>query len=349
MSLSRRGPDMSRLRRKAFILITALWTLAFLTVLAVTLLANVRQKIILLQRLEDRSRVQLAVEAGSKKAVAVLLDDLENSQFILTPSAKQRRMNNPSEFSGILVGDLKVEVVHAALDDKTGTLGSIWGLADEQSKLNLNTASRESLQRLIVEVLGWGSAQAKGQADAIADWRDFGKHQAEGFFSDDYYKSLEFPYAMKDEPFERLDELLLVKGVDLKIYEALLPFVTVYGDGRININTASSKVLIALGLDASVVEKILRFRRGVDNVEATGDDHVFLRTFDIAADVAKAVKLDLSEIHQIDALNAQNLIGTESGIYSFVSRVLSSDAAYKKSLLCVFSAYESRIIYWYEK
>lgn len=336
-------------RRKAFILISALWTLGFLATLAVTLLAGVRQKILVFKRLEGRSRVHLAVEAGSKKALAVLLDDLENSQFVLTPQAKQRRMNNPAEFADIPVGDLKVEVVHNTVDEVTGALVASWGLADEQGKLNLNTASRDVIQRLVVEVLGWGGAEAKGLADAIADWRDYGKHQAEGFFSDDYYKSLEFPYEMKDEPFERIDELLLVKGVDRKIYDALTPFVTVYGDGRVNINTVSKKVLVALGLDGVVADKVLRFRRGVDNVEATGDDHVFARTFDVAAEVTKGVKLELNEVRQIDALNAQNMLGTESGIYSFTSHVLASDGGYKKSLSCVFSAFESRIIYWYEK
>ncbi|MFH0753700.1 MAG: hypothetical protein V2A70_03965 [Candidatus Omnitrophota bacterium] len=340
---------MHPLRRKAFILITALWTLTFLTILAVTLLANVRQKITLLARLEDRSRVQLAAEAGSKKAVAVLLDDLENAQFVLTPQAKLRRMNNPSEFANIAVGDYNVEVVHDAFDESAGSVATYWGMADEQSKLNLNTASRECIQRLMEGVLGWGGAQAKELADALADWRDYGKHQSEGFFSDDYYKSLEFPYGMKDDPFERIDELLLVKGIDSKIYEAIFPFVTVYGDGRVNINTASSKVLMALGLESAVAQKILRVRQGADKLDATDDDHVFMRTFDVAADVSKSLKLELSEIRQIDALNAQNMLGTESGVYSFLSRVVSADAGYKKKIFCVFSAYESRMIYWYEK
>lgn len=334
---------------RAFILITALWTLAFLAVLAVTLLAGVRQRIILFQRLEDRSRTQLALEAGVKKAVAVLLDDMENSQFKLTPQAKVRRMNNPGEFAGILVGDIRVEVVHESPDDISGSVLMLWGLADEQSKINVNTASVDTIRRLVEEVLGWGGAQAKGLADAIVDWRDHGRHDAQGFFSDDYYKNLEFPYAVKEQSFERPDELLLVKGVDRKIYEALFPFVTVYGDGRVNINTASKKVLVALGLDAGVADKLLKARRGRDNVEATGDDHVFSRTFDVAVETLKAARLEVQEVRQIDELNAKNLLTTESVFYSFVSRVLSSDGGYKKMVLCAFSVFESRIVLWYEK
>ena len=336
-------------RTRAFILISALWTLGFLAVLAVTLLAGVRQRIILFQRLEDRSRTQLAVEAGMKKAVALLLDDMENSQFRLTPRAKARRMNNPVEFANIPVGELRTEVVHEAMDDASGRMATRWGLADEQGKINLNTASAECIQKLIVQVLGWGGAEAKGLADAITDWRDYGRHEAQGFFSDDYYKNLEFPYAMKEQPFERPDELLLVKGVDRRTYEALLPFVTIYGDGRVNINTASRKVLAALGLDDGVADKVLRARRGADNAEATADDHVFARTFDVAAETSKAAALEPREVRQIDALNAAGLLTTESGVWSFVSRVLSSDGGCKRTLLCVFSAFDSRIVYWYEK
>ena len=54
---------MTAMRRRGFILITALWTLVFLAVLAVTLLAGVRQRIFLFQRIEDRLRVQSAAEA----------------------------------------------------------------------------------------------------------------------------------------------------------------------------------------------------------------------------------------------------------------------------------------------
>ena len=340
---------MISLRARAFILISALWTLVFLTVLAVTLLAGVRQRIILFQRLEDRSQSQLAAEAGVKKALAVLLDDMENSQFRLTAQAKMRRMNNPGEFAGIRIGDMQVEVVHEVYAGRAAEMQYVWGLADEQGKINLNTSSAETIKSLIVEVLGWGGAEAKGLADAVTDWRDYGRHEAQGFFSDDYYKNLQFPYAVKEQPFERLDELLLVKGVDRKIYEALLPFVPVYGDGRVNINTAAQESLVALGLDQGVAEKVLKARRGADNVEATLDDHIFSNTFDVASETSRVASLEVREARQIDALNAKNLLSTESGIYSFLSRVLSSDGGYKRAVLCVFSAFESRMLYWYEK
>ncbi len=327
--------------RRGFILISALWTLVFLSVLAVTLLAGVRQRIILFQRLEDRGRNQLAAEAGAKKATAVLLDDMDNAPSVLTPQAKQRRLNDPGEFANIPVGGVRVEVAGKAV--------YVWGLGDEASKININKASSDAIKRLFVEVLGLGAPEAKTLADAVTDWRDHGQHQALGFFSDDYYKGLEFPYAMKEKPFERPDELLLVKGINQEIYDALQPFVTIYGDGRVNINTTSSKILVALGLEYAVADKVLKARRGADNVEATADDHVFLRTFDVASETARVFPLEQREARQIDALNASGLLTVEPGVYSFISRVLARDGGYARTVGCVFSPFDSRILYWNEK
>ena len=340
---------MAGMRRQGFILVTALWTLTFLSVLAVTLLAGVRQRVVLFQRLEDRARVQSAAEAGVKKAVAILLDTLEDTAKVSVAALKQRLHNNPAEFAAISVGGVRAEVVYDLTDPGNGTPLVAWGVADELARVNLNTSSRETLGRLVTEVLGWNGTDARALADAIIDWRDYGQHSMAGFFSDDYYKSLEFPYPMKDGVFARPDELLLIKGIDTRIYTALRPFITVYGDGGVNINTASRQVLVALGLDAALADKILRFRRGTDNLEATADDHVFMRTFDVAADIAGSVKLDPSEVRQIDDLNARHLLTSESGIYSFVSRVPASGGGDQRSIACVFSVFESRVLYWYEK
>jgi type II secretory pathway component PulK len=332
-----------------FILIVALWTLTFLTVLAVAIGVGTRQKIILLDRLETRSRVHLAVEAGIKKAVAVLVDDLEESQFRYTPKAKARRHNNASEFSNIQLGDRLIDVVCPVYDDVAGKIVERYGVCDEQAKLNLNVVDKLTLSNLIGDVLGSAAVEAAQLAENIVDWRDYGRHTAEGFFSDDYYKNLEFPYAMKEQPFERIDELFLVKGVSRDIYDALMPYVTVYGDGRVNVNTASRKILGALGLNEVVVDKILKARRGADGREATEDDHIFFQIFDIASEVNSLVALEDKETRQIDALNTRNLLTTDSMIYSMISRVRSEGKPMEKSIVAVFNAFSNKFDYWYEK
>ncbi|MBI4829983.1 MAG: general secretion pathway protein GspK [Candidatus Lindowbacteria bacterium] len=58
---------------------------------------------------------------------------------------------------------------------------------------------------------------------------------------------------------------------------------TTLGDGKVNINTASSDVLAALpGMDADTAQRVVEFRKGVDGVEGTEDDFVFAAPEDLA-------------------------------------------------------------------
>jgi type II secretory pathway component PulK len=154
---------------------------------------------------------------------------------------------------------------------------------------------------------------------------------------------------MKEQPFERIDELFLVKGMTRETYDALRPYVTVYGDGRVNINTTSRKILMAFGLDGVVADKLLKARRGPDGRDATGDDHIFYRVFDIASEVNALVPLEEGEARQIDALNTRNLLATDSMVYGMTSRVRSDHEGAKRSIDAVFNAFSNKFEYWYEK
>ncbi len=333
-----------------FILIFTLWVLGFLSVLAIAVGMGSRQKIAFLERLEDRSRQHLSAEAGAKKALALLVDDIENNKLAFNAEAKSRRHNNPADFSGIVVGDNGFDVLHTVYDETSGAMVERYGVSDEQGKLNLNNVSGEQLARLLADVLGMTTEEARKQSQAIIDWRDYGKHEAEGFFSDDYYKNLEHPYEMKEKPFERIDELLLVKGLDNNKYHKLLPFVTVWGDGRVNINTVSERVLVALGLDPAVAEKVLKVRRGTDDLESTSDDHIFTRAFDVAVEVKAVLPLEEREMRQIDALNTRGLLSANSFLYSIRSRSLLADGKTGGAEVnMVFDALANKIVFWFEK
>ncbi|MCX5669424.1 MAG: helix-hairpin-helix domain-containing protein [Candidatus Omnitrophica bacterium] len=62
-------------------------------------------------------------------------------------------------------------------------------------------------------------------------------------------------------PFSTINEVLLVKDLSKDKFLLFKDLVTVYGMGKVNINTASKAVLIALGLDEELTNLILRFRR----------------------------------------------------------------------------------------
>ena len=143
-------------------------------------------------------------------------------------------------------------------------------------------------------VLGLGEIEAKDLATSIIGWRS-----TEESIDGSYYQNLEHPYKEKNSRFESLEEVLLVKGMDAGSFNRVKDYITIYGDGKVNINTASKPVLLALGLDEDLVNKILSYRYGEDGVLDTADDNVFDTTSNIVPKLGQVVSLSDSEVTQL--------------------------------------------------
>ncbi len=331
-------------RRQGFVLIFTLWVLGFLTVLAVGLAAGIRQKILLLEKLDQRSRTSHLLEAAVKYAGVYISNQLSTCGQSCNTTVKMKLYNNPNDFSQFELGGDNVSISYTLPGQE-----ETFGVVDEERKINLNTTSAAILARLIEMVLSLKSDAAQTMASDILDWRQYGQSQAVGFFSDEYYANLEYPYVKKNMDYETLDELLLVKGITKDIYEKLINYVTVYGDGRVNINTASPEVLYALGLEDSLIDKILQVRRGKDKIDATADDYVFSKTFDVATEINAVNKLLPAEIHAIDALNQQNLLTTTSYYFTVQAKTHLAHSPFSRKVRAVFSARGNKILYWSER
>ncbi|MCP4454421.1 MAG: general secretion pathway protein GspK [Planctomycetes bacterium] len=84
-----------------------------------------------------------------------------------------------------------------------------YGLVPENCKLNLNTATVEMLQML--------PDMTTELAASIIDWRDEDDEITEGGAESEYYLLESSPYACKNMPFERVEELLLVKDATSEV------------------------------------------------------------------------------------------------------------------------------------
>ena len=82
---------------------------------------------------------------------------------------------------------------------------SAFGIVDESSKINLNTATEQQLLALpgVDELI----------AAAIIDWRDSDAEPSPNGAESDYYLMQNDPYLAKDGNFETVEELLLVRGI----------------------------------------------------------------------------------------------------------------------------------------
>ncbi len=84
-----------------------------------------------------------------------------------------------------------------------------FGITDEMSKVNLNTASQDMLAML--------RDMTEELAASIVDWRDADSDVTAGGAESEYYLLLADPYECKNGPFETVDELLLVRGATPEI------------------------------------------------------------------------------------------------------------------------------------
>lgn len=100
-------------------------------------------------------------------------------------------------------------------------------------------------------------------AASMADWIDVNDAQRPGGAEGrDYYGLLRPPYQAKNGPLDSLDEMLLVKGCTPAVFRKLSPYITVYGDGLVNINTAPREVIMALSSDITVdmAQRVIDYR-----------------------------------------------------------------------------------------
>jgi len=106
---------------------------------------------------------------------------------------------------------------------------------------------------------------------AIIDWADsdeevtclpFIKHDNLGAESG-YYNQLEVPYKCKNGPLEATEELLLIKGISEQVFDRLRDYVTVYGEGGININYAPKLVIESISekMDPTLAQMIMNKRK----------------------------------------------------------------------------------------
>ena len=92
----------------------------------------------------------------------------------------------------------------------------------------------------------------------LADWTDADDiRMYQGGSEDALYQRLDVPYRSKNAPFDTRDEIRLVDGWHLDgVWERVGRHLTIYGSGKINVNTATAPVLRAL---------LMAFMEGVPN------------------------------------------------------------------------------------
>jgi general secretion pathway protein K len=190
-------------------------------------------------------------------------------------------------------GAAKIALRIDARDNQYDTLDEIWSRAalpitlgdgdvrvtieDEERKIDLNrlmlpngnapNERRLAVFQRLLDTLGIDRAVA----DAVVDWLDNDENPRAGGAESAYYLGLPNPYRAKNDLFDTIGELRLVRGVTGEVFEKLRPFVTVSSSGLVNINTAPKEVLMSLSagadlaeggaIDAKTADEIIQYRK----------------------------------------------------------------------------------------
>jgi len=217
--------------------------------------------------LRDGIRLGLIARSGINCALAVLSEDASaGSSDSLTETwaqSKELSLNSTAMFEN---GRFDVSIA-----DLSGKI-QINRLVNENGEYN------EAQKTLLTRFLSLESFSLEPEAvgnlvDAVKDWIDPDSEVTRFGAENGYYQSLEAPYACKDGPMDSPGQLRLVKGMTGDLFfgsdnnPGISDHLTVYGDGRININTAGPLILRALSedIDAEMVQEMMAYRLNEKN------------------------------------------------------------------------------------
>ena len=218
-------------------LISVLWVLALLTVIASALSFSVRNETKFARNVIASAQARHAAEGGIYLAV----------ERLLTRAAQPRPDYAAYEF---VVGQAHVRAV----------------ISDEAGKIDLNAAPPELLDGLLRSA-GVEAWQRANIVDAILDWRDADQVTRINGAEDREYRAGGKDYGAKDARFDSVDELKLVLGMSPQLFRKIRPALTVHSQQR-GINPAAASRLVLLGIPGmgpDTVDAYLRLRSERDD------------------------------------------------------------------------------------
>jgi DNA uptake protein ComE-like DNA-binding protein len=253
-------------RKNGSLLVGLLWCLALLSVIVISVLHTARMDLLVVKNQGDRIQAHYLALAGIEKAEALLYHDAKDR----TRSRKNHTgdlYDDAQQFRDVPLGRGVFRVFHRARPDEGGAI--LFGISDEESRLNANTASADMLAKL--------QGMTPDVAAAIVDWR--GGDSTATAAEAQYYAGLQPPYQPRNGPLETVRELLMVRGVTRELLvgsdlhqNGLLAAAGENGDDFAFPDSVENSDLGWAG--------ILTVDSAVQNVNAAGEDRVNIQSAD---------------------------------------------------------------------
>lgn len=155
-------------------------------------------------------------------------------------------------------------------------------LRSEGERFNINhLLLNTNDKRLVKEIfIYWGIDEDVAQeiADALQDWVDSNDEEQLKGAEKEYYEELGRLNQPFNRPFYSLDEMRLVRGMDLieRVKPGWRDWFTVWSAGGLDINEADAeKISIAAECNVEDADALVEMVRGADGIRGTEDDAPF--------------------------------------------------------------------------
>lgn len=244
-------------RSSGFIVVIVLCMLMMLSVLLLGFNYKSRINLNVVDGLRKSEQALNCARAGLNIAIAIIRDtnDIHTNETLLELISRENTFAVGEGECSITITEENSRLNVNLLKDKDG---------------KLDRTRTEQLLRLI-DVLNREQTDlphiSYSLVPSIIDWTDYDdevtnlpfiQHENMGAESS-YYNKLQVPYSCKNVLLDTTEELLLVKGITQEVFNRICDYVTVYGDGKVNINSASRQVIECLSenMDAVLAQMII--------------------------------------------------------------------------------------------
>lgn len=222
------------IRQKGLALVLVLWVLSLLTIMAGSFALGMRRETSVIEGIKNNARAMAVAESGIAMAEMMLLNPKQNERWRADGSIYE-----------ISSEDAKVRV----------------RLLSETGKIDINNADQPLLQGLMTYAPVDEEQQTR-LVSTILDWRDKDDLVHIGGAEKKEYRDAGLNYQPRNGPFQTIEELQLVLGMDDSVFMWIEPLVTVYsGQQQVTVQQATKEVLQVLpGLDKDLVDSYIAAR-----------------------------------------------------------------------------------------
>jgi general secretion pathway protein K len=294
-----------RTGRKGSILIVTLWIMVFFGALVAVFSARVNSQTATIRRLTESVRARTLAYSGVGYVIGLIREPGALAAEEAKPLVSSLWLNNPALFRNVALYEGSTDLFSIAYQDELQQ--RVYGLRDEESRININKVPAEVFRRLYTSAEGMTLDDANNLAQETVKYRQ---------------KNL----------FASVEELQLVPGMNGAVLGKILPYLTVYGNGLVNFNTVSKDTLLALGIDVSLTSRIVDYRE-FRRSELAQQKNAQEEPFNDLGDLTQ--KIGVSPEEEKELQNIGSIWTGKSATFRFLSLLNFPDGRVRAGFECV--------------